>query len=170
MKLLDFLSVNCIKVPLAATAKQAAIEELVDLLSASGKVKSGSTLKEAVWTREQTRTTGIGHGLAIPHGKCAGVESLAIAMGKPAIPMDFAAIDNKPVRLIILLASPPDKTSDHIQALAHISRLMTMEEFRNRIYQSTSADEILELFKSQEGGGGVSAPGAGTSGSVGGRP
>lgn len=151
MKLLDFLSVNSIKVPLTSTTKQAAIEELVEVLAEAGRVKSGAALKEAVWTREQTRTTGIGHGLAIPHGKCSGVESLAIAMGKPAAPMDFAAIDNKPVRLIILLASPPDKTSDHIQALAHISRLMTMEEFRNRIYQAASAEEVYELFKSQEG-------------------
>jgi fructose-specific phosphotransferase system IIA component len=152
MKLLDFLSVNCIKVPLAAAAKQQAIDELVDLLVGAGKVKSGQALKDAVWTRELTRTTGIGHGLAIPHGKCPGVESLAIAMGKPAQPMDFAAIDNKPVRLIILLASPPDRTSDHIQALAHISRLMTMEEFRQRIYQAASAEEIYELFRSQESG------------------
>jgi fructose-specific phosphotransferase system IIA component len=150
MKLLDFLSVNCIRVPLASTAKQAAIEELVDVLGAAGKVKSSAALKEAVWTRELTRTTGIGHGLAIPHGKCSGVESLAIAIGKPAQPMDFAAIDSKPVRLIILLASPPDKTSDHIQALAHISRLMTMEEFRNRIYQAGTPEEIYELFKSQD--------------------
>jgi mannitol/fructose-specific phosphotransferase system IIA component (Ntr-type) len=80
------------------------------------------------------------------------VESLAIAMGKPADPMDFASIDGKPVRLIILLASPPDKTSDHIQALASISKLMSMEEFRQRIYQAGSAQEIYDLFKSQEGG------------------
>lgn len=153
MKLLDHLSVDCIKVPLAATGKQAAIEELVELLAAAGRVKSGSTLKDAVWTREMTRTTGIGNGLAIPHGKCSGVESLAIAMGKPAAPMEFASIDGKPVRLIILLASPPDKTSDHIQALASISKLMSMEEFRQRIYAAGSAAEVYDLFKAQEGGG-----------------
>lgn len=152
MKLSDHLSVGSIKVPLAATTKQAAIDELVDLLAATGRVRSGSTLKDAVWTREQTRTTGIGNGLAIPHGKCAGVENLAIALGKPAVPMDFQSIDGKPVKLIILLASPPDKTSDHIQALASISKLMSMEEFRQRVYQASSAAEIYELFKSQEGG------------------
>jgi fructose-specific phosphotransferase system IIA component len=152
MKLLDHLAVSCIKVPLTATHKQAAIEELVDVLAGNGRVVSGPTLKEAVWTREMTRTTGIGNGLAIPHGKCGGVSSLAIAMGKPASPMDFASIDGKPVRLIILLASPPDRTSDHIQALASISKLMSMEEFRQRVYQAGSAEEIHELFKSQEGG------------------
>lgn len=150
MRLLDILSVDCIKAPLDARDKQAAINELVDLLGARGRVKAPAALKEAVWTREQTRTTGIGNGLAIPHGKCPGVENLAIAIGKPAQPMEFQAIDGKPVKLIILLASPPDRTSDHIQALAHISKLMTMEEFRQRIYSAASPQEIYDLFKSQD--------------------
>lgn len=150
MKLLDILTLDCIKSPLDATDKQGAINELVDMLAATGKVKNGPGLRDAVWAREQTRTTGIGHGLAIPHGKCPGVESLAIAIGRPAQPLEFGAIDNKPVRLIILLASPPDRTSDHIQALAHISRLMTMEEFRQRMYQAANAEEIFELIKSQD--------------------
>jgi fructose-specific phosphotransferase system IIA component len=158
MRLLDILSVDCIKVPLAATDKQGVINELVDMLAASGRVKAPAALKDAVWTREQTRTTGIGHGLAIPHGKSPGVENLAIAIGKPASPMEFGAIDGKPVKLIILLASPPDRTSDHIQALAHISRLMSMEELRQRIYTAASAQEVYDLFKSQE------APAAGAGG------
>jgi len=118
MKLLDLLSVDCIRAPLESTSKQGVIDELVDLLAADNRVKSASALKEAVWTREQTRTTGIGHGLAIPHGKCEGMNNLAIAIGKPAQPMDFEAIDEQPVSLIVLLASPPDRTSEHIQALA----------------------------------------------------
>jgi fructose-specific phosphotransferase system IIA component len=150
MKLLDILTPECIKCPLVATDKQGAINELVEVLAAAGKVRNAPGLRDAVWAREQTRTTGIGHSLAIPHGKCPGVESLAIAVGKPAQPLEFAAIDNKPVKLIILLASPPDRTSDHIQALAHISRLMTTEEFRQRMYQATSAGEIYDLIKSQD--------------------
>jgi PTS system fructose-specific IIC component len=151
MKLVDIVNVDCIKAPLVASEKQAAINELIDVLAAVGRIKNAPALKEAVWTRELTRTTGIGHGLAIPHGKCAGVEGLAIAIGKPAVPMDFKAIDSKPVKLIVLLASPPDKTSDHIQALAHISRLMMMEEFRERVYAATSAQAIYDLLKAQEG-------------------
>lgn len=150
MKLLDILTIDCIKAPLVSADKQGAIGELVDLLAAAGRVKQAQSLKDAVWTREQTRTTGIGHGLAIPHGKCLGVESLAIAVGKPLNPMEFQAIDSRPVKLIILLASPPNATSDHIQALAHISRLMTVEEFRQKMYAASSAQEIYDLFKSQE--------------------
>lgn len=152
MNLLDIVTLDCIKAPLAAENKQAAIHELIDLLAAAGRVSDSAGLKEAVWQREQIRTTGIGAGLAIPHGKSTGVSSLAIAVGKPARPMEFQAIDNKPVRLVILLASPPDKTSDHIQALAHISRLMNMDEFREQVYSAQDAAAIYDLFRQQETG------------------
>lgn len=150
MNLLDIITVDCIKAPLASSDKKGVIDELVDILVSCSRVSDGQALKEAVWTREQTRTTGIGHGLAIPHGKCGGMGSIAMAIGKPKSPMNFEAIDGKPVHLIVLLASPPDKTSDHIQALARISRLMTMDRFREQIYGAESAQQIFDLLKSQE--------------------
>lgn len=150
MNLLDILTPDCIKAPLAATDKKGVIDELVDVLAAAGRVSDPKALKDAVWTREQTRTTGIGHGLAIPHGKCAGMPNLAMAIGKPAKPMDFEAIDGQPVKLIVLLASPPDRTSDHIQALARISRLMIMDDFREQIYAAQTASAIYDVLKSQE--------------------
>lgn len=150
MNLFEILSSDCIRAPLVSAEKRGVIDELVDVLAASGRVTNPDSLKEAVWTREQTRTTGIGHGLAIPHGKCPGMSSLAMAIGRPAEPLDFDAIDGRPVRLVVLLASPPDRTSDHIQALARVSRLMTMEDFRERIYAAETADEIWKLLKEQE--------------------
>lgn len=153
MNLLDILSPECIKVPLEATDKKASIEELVDVLASAGKTTDPEALKQAVWTRESTRTTGIGHALAIPHGKSDGIGDLAMAIGKPAQPIDFASIDAKPVQLIVLLASPLDRTSDHIQALARISRLMTVEEFRHRMYDASSADEIYAMLAEQEPAG-----------------
>ena len=71
---------------------------------------------------------------------CRGLKLACQAVGR----------DGQPVRLIVLLASPPDRTSDHIQALAQVSRLMIMESFRERIYSATSAAEIYELLRSQE--------------------
>lgn len=150
MNLVDILTPECVKVPLVAGDKRGVIEELVGLLASSGKVTDPAALRDAVWSREQTRTTGIGHGLAIPHGKSAGMRGLALAVGKPAHPLDFEAIDSKPVRLVVLLASPPDKTSDHIQALARISRLMTVEDFRNQIYAATDAAQVYELIRSRD--------------------
>src|SRR5690349_17721560 len=100
MNLLYILTPQCIKAPLASGDKKGVIDELIDLLASLGKVSDAAALKEAVWTREQTRTTGIGHGLAIPHGKCAGMASLAMAIGKPARPMEFQAVDRQPVQLV----------------------------------------------------------------------
>ncbi len=150
MNLLDILSPDCIAVPLGATDKRGVINELVDLLAKSGKVTNPELLKEAVWTRESTRTTGIGHALAIPHGKCEGVNDLTMAIGKPSQPIDFASIDSKPVKLIVLLASPLDRTSDHIQALARISRLMYSEEFREKMYNAEDSQEIYDLLHQVE--------------------
>jgi fructose-specific phosphotransferase system IIA component len=150
MNLLDILQVNCIRVPLVAQDKRGVIDELVDLLADAGRVTDGQALKEAVWTREKIKTTGVGHGLAIPHGKTTGMSSLAMAIGKPGQPMDFEALDGKPVRMIVLLASPADRTSDHIQALAKISKLMIMDSFRERMYAAASSQEIFDLLKSQE--------------------
>ncbi|MFT5423097.1 MAG: PTS system fructose-specific IIC component [Phycisphaerales bacterium] len=150
MNLLDIITPECVKAPLTATDKRGAIDELVDLLSAEGRIKQPDALKSAVWTREQTRTTGIGHGLAIPHGKAEGLSEIVMAIGKPAAPMDFEAIDGQPVQLIVLLASPPDKNSDHIQALARVSRLMTVEDFREKVYEATTGEEIWELLKAHD--------------------
>lgn len=150
MNLLDIITEECVVAPLAATDKRGVIDELIDCLAGQGKVSDADALKEAVWTREQTRTTGIGHGLAIPHGKCPSVKELAIAIGKPAEPMDFEAIDDQPVQLVVLLASPPERTSDHIQALARVSRMISIEDFRRKVYDAETTTEIFELVREQE--------------------
>ncbi|MEO1584960.1 MAG: PTS sugar transporter subunit IIA [Planctomycetota bacterium] len=152
MKLTDLISPACIIAPTASTEKRSVIDELVDALAADGRVSDPSALKEAVWTREQTRTTGIGHGLAIPHGKSPSLTQMVMAVGKPPEPIDFEAIDGQPVRLIVLLASRPDQTSDHIQALARVSRLHMQAEFRERIYDAASPEEIYELLAEGEAG------------------
>ena len=150
MNLLDILSPQCIISPLASMDKRGVIDELVDCLATSGRVTDSKGLKEAVWTREQTRTTGIGNGLAIPHGKSASMTGVGMAIGRPARPMNFEAIDGQPVRLIVLLASPPDRTTDHIQALARIRKLIAMNDFREKIYSAGSPAEIYELLKAHE--------------------
>lgn len=152
MNILDILSPKAIKVPLQASEKKAAIDELVDLIAGAKLIAEPESLRKVVWEREQQRTTGIGEGLAIPHGKSSSVKSLVVAMGRPAQPIDFGAIDNKPVKLIVLLASPPDRTSDHIQALGKISRLMADPKFRTAAYATESSDELFQLFEKAEKG------------------
>ena len=117
MRLTDLLKPQNIKIPLEAKTKTEAIAELVNLLAANGEVKEPKKVLDSVLDREATRTTGIGNGLAIPHGKCAGTDHLVMAIGKPATPIDFQAIDGRPVTIIWMLNSPPDKTGPHIHAL-----------------------------------------------------
>ncbi len=150
MRLTDILKSDCVRVPLEATDKRHAIFELVDLLAEKNPVGDKVALREAVWRREMIRTTGIGHGLAIPHGKVAGCKSLCMAVGVTREPIDFGAIDGEPVQLIILLASAADQTGPHIQALAQISRLMTDAEFRNALKRAATSDEFYHLIAAQE--------------------
>jgi len=150
MHLTEILQPDSIKVPLIAKGKQSALFELVDLLVETTNISAGDKLREAVWEREQTRTTGIGHGIAIPHGKIKECHQLCMAMGKTADPIDFSAIDDKPVSLIILLASPADQTGPHIQALAQISRMLTDQDFRLSLQQASSASQVYELITAQE--------------------
>jgi mannitol/fructose-specific phosphotransferase system IIA component (Ntr-type) len=150
MNLLDILQPGCVKAPLTAKDKRGCMDELVDLMVSTGKITDSQVLKDAVWQREQTRTTGIGHGLAIPHGKCSGVSGIVMAVGKPPQPIEFGAIDGKPVQLIIMLASAPDRNSDHIQALARVSRIMMVADFRERMYRAASGQEVYDLIKDQE--------------------
>jgi len=150
MNILDVLNPQAVKVPLEARDKQSAIAELVDLLAEAGLVSNPAKLKSVVWEREQQRSTGIGEGLAIPHGKSDCSSRLVMALGRPAEPIDFNSVDKRPVKLVVLLASPPDKTADHIQALGKISRLMSNPEFREATYNVDSAEKLYELFRNAE--------------------
>ena len=153
MQLTDILALDCIKVPLCGCDKRTVVEELVDLLHERGRIADPSAVKQAIWQREQTRTTGIGHGLAIPHGKSAGAEKLVMAIGRPPRPVDYGSIDGRPVGLIFLLASPPDQTGPHIQVLAKISRLMTRADVRAAMLTATDAQTIYDLIAREQGNG-----------------
>jgi fructose-specific phosphotransferase system IIA component len=150
MRLTDILQAACVKVPLAADSKEQAIYELVDLLADQVGIENRDQLKKAVWQRELTRTTGIGHGVGIPHGKSEGISKLCMAIGRTAKPIEFGSIDRKPVDLILLLASPADQTGPHIQALATISRMLTDSAFRGAIRAAVSSSELYRIISEQE--------------------
>jgi len=152
MILTQILQPTCIKVPLEGKDKQSVITELVDLLDANGLLLDKNIALNAVFAREQTRSTGIGSGIAIPHGKCKAVKELVMAMGIAGEPIDFASVDGKPVSIIILLVSPANQTGPHIQALARISRLMIDKDFKEGLERTGSADEVYELLSNRENG------------------
>jgi fructose-specific phosphotransferase system IIA component len=150
MVLTQILEPTCVKVPLEGTNKESVIKELVNLLDAANLLANKEQVFQAVITRESTKSTGIGFGIAIPHGKCTGVKELVMAMGISHKGIDFQSIDGKPVHIVVLLASPVDRTGPHIQALARISRLMLDEEFKNKLQAAQSAEELYKLISEKE--------------------
>ena len=150
MQLTDILELSCVKIPLQATEKYQSITELVDLLAQNGKLDDYHTALQAVLDREAVRSTGVGQGFAIPHGKTSAVKQLVIALGKLDQPIDFDSIDGQPVTMIVLLVSPTDKTGPHIQAIARISRLMMDQNLRQLLWNATSADEFYQYIVDYE--------------------
>ena len=150
MHLTQILQLACVKVPLEGKDKQSVITELVDLLDANGLLLDKNVALDAVLARERTRSTGIGSGIAIPHGKCKAVRGLVMAIGIAHEPIDFASIDGTLVTIILLLVSPADQTGPHIQALAQISRLMLDEKFKQGLEKAASAEQVYELLSSKE--------------------
>jgi fructose-specific phosphotransferase system IIA component len=150
MLISDIVQPRSILVPLAAKDKESAIGALVDRLSGGAAVSDPAELKRAVLQREQTRTTGIGYGVAIPHGKCPGCRQLSMAIARLAEPIDFASIDGKPVDLIFLLASPQDQTGPHIQMLAAISRMLIDQELRSALKRADSPQALFKLIVDHE--------------------
>ena len=150
MILSQILKPSCVKVPLEGKDKHSIIIELVNLLDAGKLLLNKDVALQAVLSREQVRSTGIGSGIAIPHGKCNAVRELVIGLGIAAQPVDFDSVDGKPVNIIILLLSPVDQTGPHIQALARISRLMLDEKFKEKLEAAASSEELYELVSERE--------------------
>ena len=150
MILTQILQPECLKVPLESKNKENAIAELVNLLDENGLLLNKDTAMDAVLKREKTRSTGIGSGIAIPHGKCDAVKELAMAIGLAKDTIDFQSVDGKPVKIIILLVSPDNQTGPHIQALAKISQLMLDNEFKEKLENAKSAEDAYEMFRKKE--------------------
>lgn len=150
MILTQILQPKCIKAPLVSTNKEDAIEELINVLADNGYLSDRGSAFEAVLAREQTRSTGIGSGIAIPHGKSPAAKELVMSIGIAKEPIEFESIDNKPVGIIILLVSPPDQTGPHIQALARISRLMLDATFKSQLEKAASPEEVYDLISTKE--------------------
>ena len=151
MNIAELLDPSCILVPLEAANPTGAITELVDALASAGKITDRDSVLEAIVAREQTRSTGIGEGLAVPHGKSRGCPKLTLAVGKPATPVDFGSKDGRPCEIVFLLASPMDEMGPHIQALARISRIWLTASFRDAARTAQSAQALHEIIVHHQG-------------------
>ncbi len=150
MNLLEILDEQVVLIELEATDKQGVIEELAGALESSGKITDLAPVLHAVLEREKIMSTGIGKGVAIPHGKSDAVTELAGVLGIKKSGIDFAALDEQPVFLFFLLVSPPDVSGPHIRALAHISRLLRHDSLRKTLIEAASVEDVLRLITDEE--------------------
>jgi fructose-specific phosphotransferase system IIA component len=148
MNLKKLLSEDSIIINLKGTTKEAIISEMVDLLVARGKIKDRDAALRAVLERELKMSTGMQHGIAIPHGKTDSVEKLVTAMALKKEGVDFGSMDGKPSTIFIMTISSISRTGPHIQFLSEISQVLNDPDKRDRILQCNSSAEILEILTS----------------------
>ena len=150
MKLTDILTESRIQLDLEADNKDDIIDQLVDLVVQGMDQVDRDAILTAVRTREKLMSTGVGNGVAIPHGKTDAVESLVAASARCRGPVEYEALDGKPVSLVFLLVGPEDAAGPHIKALSRISRLLSYEKFRTRLANARTPGEIIEAISEEE--------------------
>ncbi len=150
MRLMDFLIPDAIEPSMKSTTKTDAIKELVALLKRARAIAEEDPVAEVVLEREELGTTGIGEGIAVPHGKSEAVDRLVAAFGRSEKGIDFEAIDKQPVHLLFLLVAPKDSAGPHLMALARISRLLKNRDFRRGLMDAEGKLEILRICESEE--------------------
>jgi len=149
MKLTDFLIPDTIELNLKSTTKTDAIRELVTLLNNAGIIPETDSVAKIILELENLGTSGIGEGVAIPHGRAHAVDRLVIALGRSKKGIDFESIDKQPVNLIFLLVAPTSPDGPYLTALARISRLLSNRNFRAGLMSAKGKSEILNILQKE---------------------
>jgi len=134
-------------VELRETSKEDVLEEMVDVLSTAHEVHDRDAFLQAINDRESILSTGIGLGIAVPHAKIASVDDLVAALGKTKKGIDYGALDDQPVRIVVMIAAGESQQSDYIRALARVTLLLKNEEVRRSIIEADGPEEIYEIVK-----------------------
>jgi fructose-specific phosphotransferase system IIA component len=132
---------------LKADTKTGVIDELIDVLVADDKIKDKKAFKEAVLKREEEFSTGIGMGIAIPHGKSAAVKEASIVFGKSKSGVDYQSMDDMPAHLFFMIAVPVESSDIHLRALSEISRKLMHSDIRESLLNAQSFEEFIKVFK-----------------------
>ena len=146
MNLKTVLMKDTISLHLKGTNKEEIINELLDILVAAKKIDDRKAAYTAIMDREQKMSTGMKHGIAIPHGKSPTIHDLVACIGISETPVEFDALDHEPCRIFIMTLSPVEKTGPHLQFLAEISLLFKSAEKRQEILRATTIDEVLKIL------------------------
>ena len=140
------LSKDTIIMKLKSDSKDGVIEELIDVLADSGRIKDRKAALKAVMEREKKMSTGLQNGIAIPHGKTDTVDSLVAALGIRKEGVDFDSLDGLPAQIFLMTLSPASRTGPHIQFLADISRTLHDAAVRQQVMDATSEEQVLEIL------------------------
>lgn len=163
MRLSELLTPDRIRVPLRAQSKEGVLRELVDLLvggngSNGGPGAGGGApapdILQAILERERQFPTGIGYGVAVPHGKTPALANLIAVAGTTRAPVPYETVDGEPVRLFFLLAGPESQAGTHVKALSRISRIVRREPIRARLLAANDSDEFYRILLEAETAGG----------------
>jgi len=150
MRLRDLIDEAAVKVGLESLDKEECFEEMIDLLVRADRIPDRAGALEAIRQREAQGTTGIGQGVAIPHGKHPSISSLTAAMGTSADGLEFDAVDGDTVHVVFLLLAPVNDPGPHVRALAEIARLVQTPGFYRKLTEAKTAAEALDVLDAEE--------------------
>jgi PTS system nitrogen regulatory IIA component len=146
MNLKTVLTTDTIDLHLKGSSKKEIINELLDILVRTGKIQDREAALSAVLEREEKMSTGMKHGIAIPHGKCASIQDLVACIGISEKPVEFDTLDHQPCRIFIMTLSPVEKTGPHLQFLAEVSLLFKSADKREEILKAKTPEEVLKIL------------------------
>lgn len=150
MKLSDLLDESVIKPELESEDKEEVFAELVELLVRVGRIQDRTAALQAIVAREEMATTGIGNGLAVPHGKDASISALTAALGISREGIEYEAADSGLVYVVFLVLAEVNNPGPHVQCLGEIARLLMVPGFYDRLRRATTADEALAVIRAEE--------------------
>ncbi len=142
MRIQDVLKESCVLAELKGDSKQEVLKEMVSALKRDDIIDNVDDAVRVIMDREKLGSTGIGDGIAIPHGKLRGIDRILCVFGKSKKGVDFDAVDRKPVHILFLLLAPDDLAGLHIKMLSRISRILRDQSFRRKLIDESSAGEL----------------------------
>lgn len=146
MRIIDILDKRSVSLDSAVSSKSEALDAVIDLMCKSGKISDREEYRKKVYAREEESTTGIGEGIAIPHGKCDAVKAPGLAAMVVKNGVDFDSLDGEPAELIFLIAAPNTEDNVHLDVLSKLSMLLMDENFSNALKNASSVDEFLSII------------------------
>ncbi|MBS3810040.1 MAG: PTS sugar transporter subunit IIA [Desulfobacterales bacterium] len=146
MKILDYMDRKAILTDLASADKKGVIDELAEPIAELSQLDHREIVRVLI-ERERLGSTGIGGGIAIPHGKISGLESLVLGFGLSGKGVNFEALDSKPTHIFFLLLSPDNSTGLHLRILARISKLLKEESFKAKLLGAKNPDDVIETIR-----------------------